>query len=57
MRVSDAHAILYEQNGEIFIRDLNSRNGIMVNGKQISDGNALILGDRLSFGNSEFLVQ
>jgi pSer/pThr/pTyr-binding forkhead associated (FHA) protein len=57
MRVSDAHAILYEQNGEVFIRDLNSSNGIVVNSKRISVETALISGDRLCLGNSEFLVQ
>jgi hypothetical protein len=56
-RVSDAHAILYAQNGEVFIKDLNSSNGIIINTRRINFETALKSGDRLAIGASEYLVQ
>jgi pSer/pThr/pTyr-binding forkhead associated (FHA) protein len=56
MRISDAHAILYEDNGKVIIRDLHRSNGSCVNGQRIMEETPLKNGDHLLFGNSEFEV-
>ena len=55
-RVSDAHAILYEHNDELFGRDLNRRDGITVNKTRTNNENASILGDKLGIETSKLLL-
>ena len=55
-RVSDAHAILYEHNDELYGRDLNRCNGVTVNKTRINNENASILGDKLGTGTSKLLL-
>ena len=49
--VSRRHAKLVKQNGAIFIEDLNSYNGIKVNGNRISGRVAIAEGDRIQIGD------
>jgi pSer/pThr/pTyr-binding forkhead associated (FHA) protein len=49
--VSRRHAKLLKQNGAIFIEDLNSYNGIKVNGNRISGRVAIAEGDRIQIGD------
>jgi pSer/pThr/pTyr-binding forkhead associated (FHA) protein len=49
--VSRRHAKLVKQNGAIFIEDLNSYNGIKVNGNRIAGRVAVTEGDRIQIGD------
>jgi pSer/pThr/pTyr-binding forkhead associated (FHA) protein len=53
--VSRAHAAVLVRNGEYWIEDLNSQNGVVVNGEAIVDGRRLTIGDRVQIG--EFLFE
>jgi len=49
-KVSAEHGAFFLKKSELFLRDLNSRNGIFVNGKKIietklSHGDAIVIGD------------
>ena len=35
--ISRSHAIIFEHNGDVIIKDLRSRNGIYVNGLKVAD--------------------
>jgi hypothetical protein len=54
--VSRSHAIVFEQGDETHIKDLNSRNGVFVNGDKVTeqlvhDGDEIILGSSILFLN------
>lgn len=55
--ISDAHAYLYLQDEEVWIRDLNSTNGTYVNQLRIQADTPIKSGDRLRLSKSEFEVQ
>ena len=48
--VSRVHAIIYERDGEYFIRDLGSHNGTKVNGEDIAEDTLLVEGDVVTAG-------
>src|SRR5665213_3139600 len=50
--VSNSHAIVFESNGERFIRDLGSRTGTLVNGRPIHH-QLLNFGDTIRIGATE----
>ena len=50
--VSRRHAELRRQNGQWFLRDLDSSYGTFVDGRQISAPEAVRIGSRLQFGAS-----
>lgn len=54
--VSRAHASLAPEGGAVVIRDLNSRNGVYVNGHKIADRVLLKTGDRLQIGELRFIL-
>jgi hypothetical protein len=54
--VSRLHAELYEQDGELYIKDLNSNHGIHVNGYKIGD-TRLESGDQVRLGVSVLTVK
>jgi hypothetical protein len=54
--VSRKHAEIYEREGAIRIRDLNSTHGTQVNGQRIDDKN-LASGDRIQVGRTVLTVQ
>lgn len=54
--VSRSHAIIFDQGDKIFVKDLNSRNGVYVNGDKVKetelrDGDEVILGSTILFFN------
>jgi pSer/pThr/pTyr-binding forkhead associated (FHA) protein/ribosomal protein L37AE/L43A len=56
-RVSRKHAELFKDHSHFFIKDLNSLNGIYVNGKKIIPGNLIKLGsdDKITFSKDYVL--
>ncbi len=55
-RVSRQHATFYAENGQWFIRDLESTNGTYVNGRKIEKACALKTGDKLVLGRVGMVV-
>jgi pSer/pThr/pTyr-binding forkhead associated (FHA) protein len=51
-KISRKHAIIYEDEGEYWIEDLNSKNGVFLNGKQITGRERLIDGYLLKLGTT-----
>ncbi len=52
VRISRYHAKIEHQRGEYIITDLNSTNGVFVNGGQIAEPTALQQGDIVEIGNT-----
>lgn len=55
--VSRGHALLERHEGDIIIHDLKSRNGVYVNGVQISGNQKVSNGDQISIGDYEFSLK
>ncbi len=55
--LSRQHLEVELQNGTLFLRDLNSKNGTLLNGQGVDDAVALSDGDRITAGNVIFQVQ
>ena len=59
-KVSKVHAEFINQNGQIFVKDINSKNGTYVNGGPRIGSNVpypLHNNDRISLANSEFVLR
>lgn len=54
--VSGLHAELFQENGQLWIEDLNSTNGTFVNGARIRQKLSLKDGDTVQFGQSAFTI-
>lgn len=54
--VSREHARIYQKEGILFIRDLNSTHGTLLNGEQVED-ERLTSGDRLQIGLTELQIE
>lgn len=54
--VSRRHAIFEHQGGSVTIEDLNSRNGVIVNGHRIETKVNLNVGDRILIGSQELTL-
>lgn len=54
--VSRRHAIFEHQGGAVTIEDLNSRNGVIVNGHRIEAKVSLNVGDRILIGSQELTL-
>ena len=54
--VSGLHAEILEQDGELWLSDLNSTNGTLVNDQRIQDKTKLQDNDSIVFGNRRFRV-
>lgn len=54
VRISRVHCCLYRDGQKLFVRDLNSTNGVRVNGMLISDHALLRPGDQLSIANMRY---
>jgi pSer/pThr/pTyr-binding forkhead associated (FHA) protein len=50
--VSQLHARIFRRNGQLFIEDLGSTNGTLLNGKKVSAPAAVRKGDRLQVGKT-----
>ncbi len=55
--VSSYHAVLEFQDGRISIEDLNSTNGVFLNGRKLTEREYISCGDRVAFGSIDFLVE
>src|SRR4051812_11236909 len=54
--VSRRHAEFHETEAGIVVIDLDSRNGVFVNGSPISSPTALLIGDKLTIGDNVFVL-
>ena len=54
--VSRRHAEFHETDAGVIVIDLDSENGVFVNGTPITRPTALLLGDTVSIGDSEFVL-
>ena len=54
---SRRHAALAVSADQITVRDLGSRNGVLVNGEEIADRRALVEGDLITFGAQALTVR
>jgi|GEM_PF-5610000 len=52
--ISDRHAILIKEDNRIFIEDLNSTFGTLVNGKKINKRTELVFKDKVKLGHQTF---
>ena len=50
--VSQLHARIFRRNGQLFVEDLGSTNGTLLNGKKVSAPAAVRRGDRLQVGKT-----
>ena len=55
MTVSHRHALVDGTTNQIWIQDLNSTNGTLVNGLKVADKTTLQPGDSIQFGQNSFL--
>ena len=57
--LSKRHAFFQVKDGQVFIEDLNSRNGTYLNGTRINQNEKIVLadGDKIKLGNVEFLFK
>lgn len=58
LNISRTHACVYKERGEVFIKDLNSANGVYVNGRKIDADRdcRLVHGDNVLIADEKFLV-
>ena len=49
-KISKVHAIIVKENGEIWIEDLDSKNGVYVNGRKIEGKKKLMNGNLIKLG-------
>jgi EAL domain-containing protein (putative c-di-GMP-specific phosphodiesterase class I) len=54
--VSGSHAEIVEENGDLWLKDLNSTNGTFVNGDRIQQRRLLTMNDTVQFGTAVFHV-
>lgn len=57
LSVSKSHAkISIDESGDVFIEDLGSRNGVLVNSKKIKEKKKISSQDKISLGTTSFLI-
>jgi len=54
--ISRKHCVIYVKEGELLVRDLNSKNGTLVNGDRIAEDRVLKAGDTIQFGPLAFEI-
>lgn len=57
VRISRVHCCIYRDGHQVFVRDLNSTNGVRINGIQVTDLGQLREGDVLSIANLRYRRQ
>ena len=55
--ISGKHLCFEKKGDEVYIKDLNSKNGTWLNGQRISSNKCVHQGDILKIGRSEFKIQ
>ena len=56
-KVSRAHCGIRLSDGEFYLKDLKSRNGVFVNGQRVEDTIKLKPGDRIQIGSTLFVFE
>ena len=54
--ISRYHCEIFLKEGVVFVRDMGSKNGVLLNGIQITETNELKNSDKLTVGPLEFFV-
>jgi len=54
--ISRYHCEIFLEGGEVFVRDMGSKNGVFLNDHQITETNQVKNGDKLTIGPLEFFV-
>ena len=54
--ISRYHCEIFREDGEVFARDMGSKNGVFLNDHQITETNQVKHGDKLTIGPLEFFV-
>ena len=54
--VGESHCEVHVENGQVYVRDLNSLTGTAINGSAVTEG-SLLPGESLRVGNVEFFLQ
>lgn len=54
--VSGHHGRVYVKNNTVYIEDLNSTNGIFINGEKLEGKTKLVAGDKITIGSAVFTV-
>jgi len=55
--VSRHHAVVWQEAGSMWIADIGSSNGSYVNGESVAGAVPIVDGDRITFGETEFLFR
>lgn len=50
--VSQVHARVFRRDGDVYVEDLGSRNGTLVNGNPVSSAQRIRRGDKVQFGQT-----
>jgi pSer/pThr/pTyr-binding forkhead associated (FHA) protein len=50
--VSQVHARVFRRDGDVFVEDLGSRNGTLVNGRPVASAQRVRRGDKVQFGRT-----
>jgi len=50
--VSQVHARVFRRDGDLFVEDLGSRNGTLVNGRPVGNAQRVRRGDKVQFGRT-----
>lgn len=56
-KVSRTHCGIRLSEGRFYIKDLNSRNGVFLNGRRIEDTAEVKAGDRIQIGSTSFILE
>lgn len=56
-KVSRVHCGIRLSDGEFYLKDLKSRNGVFVNGQRVDDTAKLKVGDRIQIGSTLFILE
>ena len=56
-KVSRVHCGIRLSDGEFYLKDLKSRNGVFINGQRVEDTAKLKVGDRIQVGSTVFVLE
>lgn len=57
LSVSRNHAVIYEEEIGLYIEDLGSANGVIVNGRQVEGTEIIKGGDEIIIGENRFILK
>lgn len=56
-KVSRVHCGIRLSDGEFYLKDIKSRNGVFINGQRVEDTAKLKVGDRIQIGSTVFVLE